>query len=104
MKCPACQVLMCPLDCPDYHWCWKCGCVVGPANNPSYPAQAERHADLRRCLADLLWPNVPSADDVALMVRMCGTTDTQKSAMELVDRLRAAQSAARGALDLDEGR
>jgi hypothetical protein len=55
--CPTCQALMCPLDCPHgpdsgYHWCGTCGCVVGPLNNPTYPAQAKRHAALREAVVE----------------------------------------------------
>lgn len=46
----------------------------------------------------LLWPNVPSADDVALMVRMCGNISSQEAAMELVEQLRLAQAVARAAI------
>lgn len=54
---------------------------------------------LRKALEALVWPNVPSADDMAVLVAMCaGNDDRRRSAMELVDRLRIAQAEARAAL------
>ena len=55
----------------------------------------KRVKELETVIKALLWPNVPSADDIALMIRMCGTPETQDPAMELVDRLRTAQANAR---------
>lgn len=56
------------------------------------------YEDLLAACQGLLWPNVPSADDVALLVRMCGTLSTQNEVMVLVEQLRAAQDAARVAI------
>lgn len=72
---------------------------------PHTPTPWEAVADPRVLAAceGLLWPKVPSADDVAILVRMCGTSESQESAMELVEALRVAQAFARAAISKAKG-
>ena len=65
--------------------------------------EAKIKADLLVACKGLLWPNVPSADDVALLIRMTGTTETQEKAMVLADALRVAQEKAKTAIAQAEG-
>jgi hypothetical protein len=48
---------------------------------------------VRKAMGSLLWPNVPSADDMAILsVMASGTGDRHAGVMELIERLRAAQA------------
>lgn len=55
---------------------------------------------LREALRSLLWPNVPSADDIALLIRTSsGSQESSDKAMILVERLREAQANAEQLLE-----
>lgn len=59
-----------------------------------------RIRDLEAALRSLLWPNVPSADDLAILVAMSsgGAEERHNAAMTLVDALRTAQTHAESLL------
>lgn len=61
--------------------------------------QSEKVKALREALRKLLWPHVPSGDDVAMLVAgMGGSVKTRSEAMGLADNLRHAQAEGRAAL------
>lgn len=62
---------------------------------------ADKLEKAREAIAGLLWPNVISADDLAILVAMsAGTGERHQEAMTCVDKLRAAQEAGQATLSL----
>lgn len=54
---------------------------------------------LLAALEALVWPNVPSGDEVRLLMRMVGgTSESAERAIEMADRLAAAQDIALAAI------
>lgn len=74
------------------------------AANAALIVSAVNQFDALRAVAEaakaLLWPNVPSGDDVALMIRCTGTAKSQEKALPLAEKLSEAQSKMRKALAL----
>ena len=55
-------------------------------------------ARLRELLSALIWPNVPSGDDIRLLL-LATNAKTNSPIMEFADRLNSAQDNARAALE-----